>query len=135
MGAAGSLLYSGGSLVVVLVAAGLLLPIVALLLPARLLARYGALVLALAGVASALSLSFYAFGEDDYTNDGESRWQTHNSNGSHAYYVGALLLELLLAATAAALRRRPQRLRLVAGCAALVWPFLWFGSVLAFDNN
>ncbi len=118
-----------------LVAVGVLLSIAGALMPRSLLRRYGVPLLALAAVASALSLSFYAFGEDDYTSDGRTRWQTHDSSGSHLYYLVALVVSLLLAATAASLRRRPQLLRLVAVCGALTWPLLWFGSALAFDNS
>jgi len=83
----------------VLVAVGVLLPLAVLRLPVSLIQRYGVLLLALVAVANGLWLSLYAFGEDDYTNNGESRWQTHNSSGSHLYYVVALSFELLLVAT------------------------------------
>jgi hypothetical protein len=132
-----NLLYYGGVLALRLglVAAGVLLPLAALRLPVSRIQRYGVLLLALVAVANGLWLSLYAFGEDDYTNDGQSRWQTHNSRGSHLYYVIALAFELLLVATAVSVRRRPQLLRLVAAFAALTSPFLWGGSAFAFDNN
>jgi hypothetical protein len=131
-----NVLYWGDDVdvLVLLLGAGFLLPIAGGVVPRSLLRRYGVVLVVLATVANALWLSLYAFGEDDYTNNGESRWQTHNSSGSHLYYVVALSFELLLGAAAASLRKR-QELRLVAACAALTLPFVWFGSALAFDNN
>jgi hypothetical protein len=131
------LLYYGDNLDLrlVLVAVGVLLPLAVLRQPVSLIQRYGALLLALVALANGLWLSLYAFGEDDYANNGESRWQTHNSSGSHLYYVVALSFELLLVATAVSVRRRPQLLRVVAAFAALTSLFLWGGSALAFDNN
>jgi hypothetical protein len=131
------LLYYGDNLDLrlVLVAVGVLLPLAVLRQPVSLIQRYGALLLALVALANGLWLSLYAFGEDDYANNGESRWQTHNSSGSHLYYVVALSFELLLVATAVSVRRRPQLLRVVAAFAALTSLFLWGGSAFAFDNN
>jgi uncharacterized membrane protein len=133
-----NLLYYGGYpdvLRLLLVGAGFLLPLRAALLPRSPIGRYGVVLLVLAAVAIGLWLSLYAFGEDDYTNNGESRWQTHNSTGSHLFYVVAVSFVLLLAVVAASLRQRQTLVRVVAMWMAFASALLWFGSALAFDNN
>lgn len=114
---------------------GVLLPMVGVMMSGNLLMRYGVVLLALAAFATALSLSLYAFSEDAYTSNGMSRWETHNSSATHALFVVAVSVVLLLAVTAAFLRQRPQRLRLVAAGAALTWPVLWWVSVATLVGN
>jgi hypothetical protein len=120
---------------VALVAVGIVVPAVTVGLPLSLLRRYGVVLLAVAALVNGVWLMLYAFGEDDYTGNGQSRWQTHSSTQSHLYVPVALIIWVVVVATAAAVRTRWNLLRLVALCAALGAPLLWFGSALAFDNN
>lgn len=94
-----------------------------------------ALLIAAAVVADLAWLNIYAFGEDDYTNDGRSRWETHGSWGSHLFYAVAVAVWLLLLAAAAFLRRRQVLLSVVGVLTVVATLAQWMASHFAFDNN
>jgi tellurite resistance protein TehA-like permease len=107
--------------------------LLAVILPGKLLRRHGATLLGVAAAVIAVSLSLYAFGDDRYTSDGRSHWETHDSG--HLSYVGALSLACVVAVTAVCIRRRPQALRALAAGAVITLPPVWWISVIVLVSS
>jgi hypothetical protein len=99
----------------------------------------GVVALAVFPLVNAVLLTAYVFGEDSYRQNGISRWDAYRSPGGALGPMLVLSLALMGACAAlllyAALRRKPQLLRVVAwsgafACLALITP-----TILGFSLN
>jgi len=115
-----------------LLVAALLLALAALLIRDP---RVAGLFVAWAAIAIATSLTLYAFGEDDYTQDGRTRWETHARTTQHVAYIVVLIVLGAVVGAVAVLAKRRVSLRPLALASAFTFLIVWYVGVLAFDNN
>jgi len=100
---------------------------------------YKAAALAALPLLDAALLSAYVFGEDDYRNNGVSRWDAYRSPGGALGPMFILSIALMVACAALlayfAIRGRRYLFRSTAGAGALVALFLFTVTIAGFSLN